>query len=105
MPGRTVSGEDYRVGQKRHVGHLGGPLVLVVAVTGGLLAGCGSGDSGITRISKAANAQVITATGRTVAAHAGYVLHNGDEVRTGVDGAVALATGERRSYLGGQASY
>jgi hypothetical protein len=121
MPPGWMSGEDCRVGQTSHLGPVNGPgrsdrrlrlagSLCVAAVTltviGALLTGCGSGkNSAITRVVKAANAQVVTAAGQTMAARSGAVLHAGDQIRTGVDGAAVLATGERRSYLGGQASY
>jgi hypothetical protein len=72
----------------------------------GVLTGCGAGaGSAITRISKAADAQVVTAAGRTVPARPGLTLHAGDQVRTAADGAAVLTTGGRKSYLGGQGSY
>jgi uncharacterized membrane protein YgcG len=110
------------VGQRPHVGQpvtacarlaaRARPLTRVAAWTGGvaivgaLVTGCGSGGgSAVTRLTEAADAQVITATGQAVAARPGLTLHVGDEIRTAADGAAVFATGGRRGYLGAQASY
>jgi hypothetical protein len=122
MPAGPASGEDYGVGQRPHVGQpvtacarpvaRARPLTRVVAwiggvaIVGALVSGCGSGGgSAVTRLTEAADAQVITATGQAVAARPGLTLHVGDEIRTAADGAAVFATGGRRGYLGAQASY
>jgi hypothetical protein len=126
MPVSPVSGEDCRVGQTPHLGPVAGSgasasraadnrrrivgsscaAAVALAVVGVLLTGCGSGkNSAVTRIMKAADAQIVTRAGQTVAARPGVALHAGDQIRTGADGAAVLATGDRRAYLGPAASY
>jgi hypothetical protein len=79
---------------------------VTVVLAAAVLSGCGAdNNAAVTRITAAADANVSTPAGQTVPARPGLILHAGDEVRTGTDGAVVLATGGRMSYLGGQGSY